>query len=75
MRFDRQLDASHGNGFGLFSWLLRQRHLPPVAASCSHGLHKGSIQLVPIYLDDGQPSRFTVPVQLPREAIANIERR
>ena len=26
MRFDRQLDASHGNGFGLFSWLLRQRH-------------------------------------------------
>jgi hypothetical protein len=45
---------------------------PPVAAT---GLHKGSIQLVPIYLDDGQPSRFTVPVQLPREAIANIERR
>jgi hypothetical protein len=45
---------------------------PPVAAT---GLHKGSIQLVSSYLDDGQPLRFTVPVQLPREAIANIERR
>jgi hypothetical protein len=37
MRFDRQLVAIDGNGFGLFSTLLRRFDLPPIAGGCNHG--------------------------------------
>jgi hypothetical protein len=33
-RSDRQLVATHGNGFGLFEPFSRQSHLPPVAIGC-----------------------------------------
>jgi hypothetical protein len=37
MRSDRQPVATYGNGFGLFSPLLRLVDLPLIATSCNHG--------------------------------------
>jgi hypothetical protein len=37
MRFDRQLVAVEGNGFGLFSTLLRRFDLPPIASVVTTG--------------------------------------
>jgi hypothetical protein len=37
MRSFRQLDATHGNGFGLFWRLSRRSDLPLIATGCNHG--------------------------------------
>jgi hypothetical protein len=37
MRFDQQLVATDGNGFGLISPISRPRDLPPFATGCNRG--------------------------------------